>query len=178
MSADPLPDPSLELARRWYVACTKPGGEDLALQNLTRQGFTSFLPRISRTVRHARKTSQVLRPLFPRYLFVSLDLDVDRWGAVRSTIGISSLVMNGERPGPVPRGVTESIMAATNGAGGSDSHDGLIIGGTVQFLTGPFADRLGVLVRMNDAQRVGGLLELLGSQREVAVRPGQLRAVK
>jgi transcription elongation factor/antiterminator RfaH len=160
------------------VACTKPGGEDLALRNLTRQGFTSFLPRISRTVRHARKTSQVLRPLFPHYLFVSLDLDVDKWGAVRSTIGISSMIMNGERPGPVPRGVTESIMAATDRAGGSGCHNGLVIGETVQFLSGPFADRLGVLVRMNDADRVSVLLELLGSQREVDVRPGQLRAVK
>jgi transcription antitermination factor NusG len=35
----------------------------------------------------------------------------------------------------------------------------------VRFLTGPFADRLGRLVTMDDRERIGVLLEILGSER-------------
>lgn len=109
----------------------------------------------------------MLRPLFPRYLFVALDPDRDPWQAVRGTIGVSALVMAGERPCPVPAGVVEALAAAVDGAGGFDFRKRLVPGTQVRFLTGPFADRLGRLVTMDDRERVGVLLEILGGERLV-----------
>lgn len=155
------------MGTRWCVVQSQPHREALATDHLERQGYRVCLPRIARTVRHARRTRRVLRPLFPRYFFVAIDPDRDLWRAVRGTIGVSALVMAGERPCPLPAGVVEAFVAAADGAGGVDFRDRLVPGAQVRFLTGPFADRLGRLVTMDDTERVGVLLEILGSERLV-----------
>ena len=96
---------------RWYVAQTQPGREQCALLNLTRQDFTAYLPRWRKRRSHARKIDTVLAPLFPRYIFVSLDLDNMSWRSVNGTFGVSRMIANGERPAPVPRGVVEAIQS-------------------------------------------------------------------
>ncbi len=73
---------------RWYAVRTQPNQEARAEHQLQRQGFATFLPRIGKSVRHARKLRQVRAPLFPGYLFVQLDLTRDRWRAVNSTYGV------------------------------------------------------------------------------------------
>jgi transcriptional antiterminator RfaH len=50
----------------WYVAYTQPNAESRAEEHLARQGYSIYLPRCRRLVRHARKRAVVLRPLFPR----------------------------------------------------------------------------------------------------------------
>ena len=52
----------------------------------------------------------VRAPLFPRYLFVILDLERDRWLSVRSTVGVSRLFTQDGRPVPVPVGIVESLI--------------------------------------------------------------------
>ena len=90
---------------RWFLAHTQPKSEQRAELHLGAQGFRTYLPVIEKTVRHARKLKTVQAPLFPRYLFVILDLERDRWLCVRSTIGVSRLVTTQDgRPVPVPRG--------------------------------------------------------------------------
>jgi transcriptional antiterminator RfaH len=174
MTAPDQRPPEHPAEARWYVVHTQPSKELLAVANLRRQGFTTFLPQVSRTIRHARKVSEVLRPLFLRYVFVSLNVATDRWRAVRSTLGVSALIMEGERPKPVPRGLVEGFIAAVDGTGGFDFSRQLVVGGQVRFLKGPFADRLGRIVEMSDAERVHVLLEMLGTEREVEVDAGSL----
>jgi transcriptional antiterminator RfaH len=159
---------------RWYVVHAQPNKEALAVVNLERQGFRAFLPQVARTVRHARQVRHVLRPLFPRYLFVSLNVDVDRWRAVRSTHGVSGLIMEGEGPRAAPADLVEGLIAAVDGAGGFDFRRQLVAGSQVRFLSGPFADRLGRIVEMSDAERVRVLLEILGTEREVEVNAANL----
>src|SRR5215471_5201307 len=98
-------------AARWYVVHTQPNYEGRAEVNLQRQGFATYMPRYQRTRRHARKTETVLRPLFPRYLFVALDLARDRWRSIQSTFGVSQLVVAGDEPLPVPHAVIDQIRA-------------------------------------------------------------------
>ncbi len=156
--------------QRWHVVYTRPGKEAWTLANLERQGFAPFLPQISRTVRHARAVREVMRPLFPRYLFVAFDPAVDRWRAVRGTLGVSSLLMEGDRPRPVPVGLVEGLMAATGVSGSQGLAGHILPGQAVRFLRGPFADRLARVVDMSDAERVHLLLEVLGTEREVLAR--------
>src|ERR1019366_2133783 len=90
---------------RWFLAYTAPCREATAETHLRRQGFRSFLPRYLKTVRHARKLRTVKAPIFPRYLFVALNLDRDRWRSVNSTMGVVSLFMAHDRPVPAPEGI-------------------------------------------------------------------------
>jgi transcriptional antiterminator RfaH len=160
--------PGIETPRRWYVAQSQPHKELYAADNLGRLGFETFTPRLARTVRHARKTRRVLRPLFPRYLFVSLDLARDRWRSACGAFGVAALIMDGERPKPVPRGVVETFAAAADGKGGFDFSQRLVVGEEVRFVAGPFADTVGHLVEMDAAGRVAVLLEIMGAARVVS----------
>ena len=72
---------------RWYVVHTAPNGEARATAHLRRQGFETFMPRFAKLRRHARRTEKILAPLFPRYLFIQMNLSVDRWRAVNGTVG-------------------------------------------------------------------------------------------
>jgi transcriptional antiterminator RfaH len=71
--------------KQWYVVNTKAREETKALFNLKRQGFNPYLPQYKKTRRHARRTDTVLAPLFPKYLFVKFDLDMENWSWFLST---------------------------------------------------------------------------------------------
>jgi transcription elongation factor/antiterminator RfaH len=148
---------------RWFAVHSQPKREWRAEAQLVNQGFRVFLPKQLKTVRHARKFRTVLAPFFPRYLFVALDVARDHWRSVNGTFGVSFLVMAGESPQPVPIGVVEAIIAATDGNGRQvfDSH--LEMGSSVRLLAGPFADQLGRLSRLDDSGRVHVLLEIMGA---------------
>ena len=160
-----FPDDRLGLERgeRWFVARVHPNRENSAQFNLGRLGLRSFAPRVRRTVRHARKSRNVLAPLFPGYIFVILDLSRDRWRSVNSTFGVSSLIMGVEQPLPVPRGVVEGLLITGNSGLVSLGND-LEIGQKVRILSGPFADALCRLVDLDDKGRVRVLLELMGTE--------------
>jgi transcription antitermination factor NusG len=154
---------SLEQGERWFVARVHPNRENSAQFNLNRLGFRSFAPRVKRTVRHARKSRDVLAPLFPGYIFLILDLSRDRWRTVNSTFGVASLIMGLEHPMPVPYGVVEGLLMTEN-SGVVRLDNDLEIGQKVRILSGPFADALCRLVHLDDRGRVRVLLELMGTE--------------
>ena len=148
----------------WYVVHTQPNREAIAQRHLANQGFQPFLPQFVKTISHARKLHKSIAPLFPRYLFVRLDLNRDRWHSVNGTIGVSTLIMTGERPSPVKRGVVETLIASTASNGDLRFMQPLRVGERVRLVAGPFAEQLGVLQHFDAAGRVRVLLEIMGGQ--------------
>ncbi|MDA1308262.1 MAG: transcriptional activator RfaH [Proteobacteria bacterium] len=155
----------------WYVVHTQPHGELKAQRHLMRQGFEVFLPQYVKRRRHARKIELVRAPLFPRYLFVAIDMAVARWRAISSTIGVNYLVCSGNTPLPVPNGIVESIR-------GRVGEDGLVpveptipfkMGDPVQMVSGALADSHGLFQCVTDEDRVIVLLDLMGRQLRVKV---------
>jgi transcription antitermination factor NusG len=102
---------ALSNCERWYAVHTLPFAEARAERQLHRQGFRTFQPKRHKTVRHARRLSTVEAPFFPRYLFIVLDLAHHQWRSVNGTFGVSRLVMRGDQPDPLPRGVVEALIA-------------------------------------------------------------------
>lgn len=156
--------------KRWFLAHTLPHKETSAQMRLTDQGFRSFLPRCLKTVRHARRLRQVCAPLFPRYLFVALNLDRDRWRSVNGTIGVSSLVMAEGRPLPVPEGVVETLAASADRSGRLRFAHDFRPGQKVRLVHGPFAEALGVLDRLDGQGRIEVLLNIMGGAIRVRLR--------
>jgi transcription elongation factor/antiterminator RfaH len=148
---------------RWFLAHTLPKSEWKAELHLGAQGFRTYLPQIQKTIRHARQLRTVRTPLFPRYLFVILDLERDRWLSVRSTVGVSRLFTHQDcRPIPVPVGVVEALIERSE-ANVTRLDTGLVKGQHVRILCGPFADFVGTLERLDAAGRVQVLLEMMGT---------------
>jgi transcription elongation factor/antiterminator RfaH len=154
---------------RWYVARTLPQRELQAAQQLINQGFRSFVPRYWKNRRHARKVETVSVPLFPRYIFTILDRGRDRWRSINGTFGVDRLLTYAGEPQPVPHGVVERLIEATNPEGNVQFDYHLKEGQTVRLTAGPFADLVGQLERLDDNGRVRVLLELLGGRVCVAV---------
>jgi transcriptional antiterminator RfaH len=147
---------------RWFAVQCQPNRENAAALHLARQQYSVFLPRQRRAVRHARRIETVLRPFFPGYLFVQLDLASACWRPINSTFGVARLVMAGELPAPAPVGIIEELRAIFDDAGIYDGSSALVAGQRVRVVSGPFADLCGELVGLDARARVRVLLEVMG----------------
>ncbi len=155
----------------WYVVNTHAKAEYKAAWHLENQGFGVYLPQYTKQRRHARRVDTVRAPLFPRYLFVELDLDEAPWRAVMSTVGVSHLICGGGRPLALPDGIIVGIRAR-------EDENGLVPiarearyrkGDTLRITDGALVDRIGLFDGQSDQDRVTMLLDLLGRQVRVQV---------
>jgi len=103
--------------RAWYLIHSKPQRERVALDNLQRQGYESYLPLLRNRRRVAGRHAVRIEPLFPRYLFVRLSDESDDWGPIRSTLGVSRLVRFGLRPARIPDDMIAMLKDREDGDG-------------------------------------------------------------
>ena len=166
-----MPQASMsEPKRHWYVAQTKPRQERLALDNLTRQGYSAYCPRAA-LLKHRRKRWQAIdEPLFPRYLFIELAEGVDDFAPIRSTLGVTDMVRFGGRPAIIQQGVIAAIQEQEQKL---CSHVGdqpqWEAGDAVVIIDGPFAGLKAIFQKTRGADRVLVLFELLGSQNRAII---------
>jgi transcription elongation factor/antiterminator RfaH len=151
----------LKEGERWYVVQTQPHREAIAKFNLASQGFRTFLPRYTKTVRHARALKTISAPLFSRYLFVVLNLGRDRWRSVNGSRGVTSLIMQQENPVPVLDGIVETLLASSTEDGEVRFLSEVKAGGRVRLVAGPFAEQLGIIERLGESGRVRVLLDMM-----------------
>lgn len=164
---------------RWYVVHTQPQAEARAAWHLDNQGFAVYLPRYAKRRRHARRIDWVPTPLFPRYLFVGMDLAVARWRAIRSTVGVADLICHGDRPTPVPDGIVETIRAREDDGGVVKLPAAPLFdkGEPVCITEGALRGLTGLFESTTDEERVIVLLDLLGRQVRVRVPLETVQAV-
>ncbi|WP_166141414.1 transcription termination/antitermination protein NusG [Methylosinus sp. RM1] len=162
-------------AHGWVVVNTRPHQERVALENLQRQQYHAYCPLALKRVRHARRTQDVPRPLFPGYIFVEMTPQ-SRWAPICSTFGVRTLVRLGDRPSFLPSDFVETLR--------SREIDGLIakpeqafeIGQKVRIAGGAFHDFVATIVEMNERDRIVVLMELLNRPVKVKVTQTQLVA--
>lgn len=161
----------MTLHPRWFVAHTHSHAEAKAAVHLGRQGFEVYLPRYLKRRRHARRVETVAAPLFPRYLFVAVDLTAQRWRSIYSTVGVARLVCNGDEPSAVPDGVVESFRGRedANGFIKLDFRPPFRTGDKIRVLDGAFTSCLGLFDGMADRERIAILLDLLGRKVRVVL---------
>jgi len=152
---------------RWYVVRTQPHKEVRAQYHLHNQGFETFLPQITRTIRHARQFRRVRRPLFSQYIFVKLDPDRQPWRSINGTMGVMYLITADERPAPVPDSFTEMLIAMTDDSGEFHFEGTLKPGTSVHVKAGPFANFTGKLERLDANGRALLFLEMMGQEVHV-----------
>lgn len=163
---------------KWYVAQIKPNGFDRAIANLARQGFQTFSPMQNKTVRHARQLKNVLRPVFPGYLFVEFGAERSDWRKINSTFGVSKLIsFEAGTPAPVPDALMAGLRARCDNHHVLQPLDDLHSGERVRMLSGAFADFVGEVEAMvaNDCVRL--LFELMGQATRVDVPLGDVERI-
>jgi transcriptional antiterminator RfaH len=160
---------TMELHPRWFVAHTQPHAEAKAVSHLNRQGFEIYFPRYLKRRRHARRIETVAAPLFPRYLFVAVDIAAQRWRSIYSTIGVARLVCNGDEPAAVPDGIVEALKLREDASGfiKLDYRPPFRPGDKIRVLDGAFSSCLGLFESMAERERIAILLDLLGRKVRV-----------
>ena len=162
-------------AKQWYVLQTKSRHENTAAQNLNNQKFNTFTPFL-RVRKHSRgKWISVSEPLFPGYLFIELDLEMDNTAPIRSTRGAIGLVRLGATLQPFPERVLSTLMAAQESMGDAIEPARLFnMGDEVSLISGPMAGLQAIFKSRNSKERVVVLLNILGNQTQVLVSPHQI----
>ncbi len=160
---------------KWYVAQIKPNGFDRAVSNLTRQGFQTFMPMQKKTVRHARQLKNVLRPVFPGYLFIQFGADCADWRKINSTFGVARLISFEQSvPAAVPEGLMAGLQARCDAKQCLESLDNLKVGERVEMVAGAFAGFVGEVEDMVGQDNVRVLLDIMGQYARIDVQHGQL----
>lgn len=160
----------------WYVIHTKPKQEQRALVNLEHQGYECYLPMLSREKLRRGALDVTEEPLFSRYLFIRLDIarNSKGWGAIRSTRGVSNLVVFGSEPARIDNQLIEMLRYQQNILRQHPQRL-FIRGEKLLVVDGPFAG-LEAIYQMNEGEnRAMVLIELMGKVTQLKLLPASLR---
>lgn len=170
-------DRSDPAATDWMVVATHASREAYATENLERQGFVVYTPRIQRQIRHARRTSLAARPLFPSYIFVSETSARDNWRRLMSTHGVRTLLRSGDRPSLVSGDFVRALRAREVDGLLPEVVTSLRVGQEVRVEGGAFDGVVGTILELRENQRVVVLMNLLNQKSKVFVRASSLASV-
>ena len=160
----------------WYVLRSKPNKEELLWEQLNIRKVETFYPRIR--VQPVNPRARKVKPYFPGYVFVHVDLEQMGLSALQWMPGATGFVSFDHQPSVVPEGLVQAIQKkvdAINAAGGEIFVD-LEAGDRVEITSGPFAGYEAIFdSRLPGRERVRVLLQLLqGRSAKMEIHPGLL----
>ncbi|SFC95709.1 transcriptional antiterminator RfaH [Thiohalospira halophila DSM 15071] len=163
----------------WYLVYTKPQAEEQARENLTRQGYRTWLPFVRERKRVKGRYKTVVEPLFPRYLFVRLSAGLEDWSPIRSTLGVSTLVRFGTWPARVPDELVEAFRATMDETGICDLDAPPVApGDRIRITEGVMAGYEGICQARNSGERVTIMLNAAGQFTSLMLPEGQVQRVE
>ena len=154
----------------WIVVSCHAHKESVALDNLRRQDFTCYCPMLRRQVRHARRTYESVRPLFPSYVFVAMDFDRRSWRALLSTRGVRSVISCGETPSTLKNEFIESLREREVDGAILRPSTPYSVGQRVRLNTAAFDGIVATIIDIDEKDRVVVLLDLLSRPVRVNVK--------
>jgi transcriptional antiterminator RfaH len=160
-------------ALNWYLLQCKPRQDARAVENLLRQGYACYRPLLQREKLVAGRVHKVEESLFPGYLFIRLDAQ-DNWAPLRSTRGVSRLVVFSGYPLPVPAGLIEQLRQRSQQIAAEPAVPVLKAGDKVRIADGPFAELEAIFHSMDGLQRAVLLLNMLNRQQKIHLPLGSL----
>lgn len=164
--------------KSWYVAQLKPNGFDKARINLVRQGFEYFMPVRQVTIRHARNLKNVLRPVFPGYIFIKFGLDNENWRKINSTRGVNKLIsFNVDGPAKIPEPLMEGFMARCDEKQILKPISNWKKGEKARIVNGPFSDFIGQVEELVSEDRVRLLFNLIEQYRVIEMPSANLERI-
>jgi transcriptional antiterminator RfaH len=160
--------------RSWHLVHTRPRRERLALVQLERQGYEAWLPMVSECGVGRAADGGGLAPLFPRYLFVNVDVATDNTAPIRSTVGCCGLVRFGVTLATLPAQAVDAIKRRCDESGCVRLDDDWQPGSRLKVIQGPFSGFEAVFQARSSAERVSVLLHWLGVIRPVQMSSANL----
>jgi transcriptional antiterminator RfaH len=165
---------------QWYALHSHPHKEDLLWHQVESRGIEAFYPRVKVPVVNPR--ARKIRPYFPGYLFVHVDLEQTGISVLNWMPYSTGLVSFGGEPSIVSDALIHALekrIGQINAAGG-EVFENLKPGDPVVIQDGPFAGYEAIFdIRLSGSERVRVLLKLLSSRNlPLELQAGQIRKKK
>ncbi|MBQ2657772.1 MAG: transcription termination/antitermination factor NusG [Erysipelotrichaceae bacterium] len=158
--------------KEWYVVNTYAGHENRVKDNLEKRletmGISDNLFRIvvaeeTQIEVKNEKSKEVVKNIFPGYLFVEMIMTDEAWYVVRNTPGVTGFIGSsggGAKPFPVKQDEIEKILRRI-GQSDKNIEVDFAVGDSVKILSGPFSGMEGKVESMNDQTQVATVLIIL-----------------
>lgn len=154
--------------RNWCAVYTKARSETLAEVSLRQRGILTFYPKL--VLPGSAKRKRQLVPLFPNYLFVSLDLLSNEPGFVTWCPGVKRLLNFDGVPATIDNSAVSFLMDQAAPDATITACSNLKPGQEVTIERGPFEGLIGIIETPPNARgRVKVLLQLLNRPTKVDV---------
>jgi len=150
------------LVKTWCIAQIKPNSYCYAIQNLERQGFETFLPKIKITQRKENKFVVKNVYVFPGYMFVCFDPHTISWTKINSTYGVSKILTFSNKPAEISSDLILELKNRYEINSKPTQKKKLQKGDSIKFYTGPFTDLLAKVESVDEKNRIWILLEGMG----------------
>ena len=163
------------MSKEWFILQFKPNSHHLAVKNLNRQGFETFLPLYDNTSRRTSRFINTSKPLFPGYMFIRFDKAKSEWHKINSTYGVSRLITFGSILKSIPTIFVDHLTKRYDLSGKLLPIQKLKEGDQVAILTGPFADFIATVEKYEADHRILILMDLMGRKTKIQIEAERLQ---
>ena len=158
------------LDKKWFIAQIKPNSYNSAIQNLERQGFETFLPKMKITQRQKDKFIDKNVYVFPGYMFVCFDPDIIMWSKINSTYGVSKILTFNKKPSEISSDLILELKNRYEINSNPTQKTKLLKGDSIKFYTGPFADLIAKVESVDEKNRIWILFEAMGGYQRLKLK--------
>ena len=158
------------LDKKWFIAQIKPNSYHIATQNLERQSFETFLPKMEITKRQKNKFLVNSVYVFPGYMFVFFDPHIITWTKINSTYGVLKILTFSNKPAEISSDLILELKNRYEINSNLTQNEKLQKGDSIKFYTGPFADLIAKVESVDEKKRIWILLEAMGGYQRLKLQ--------
>jgi len=158
------------LEKKWCIAQIKPNSHNSAIQNLERQGFQIFLPKMEITQRKENKFVVKNVYVFPGYMFVCFDPNIITWTKINSTYGVSKILTFSNKPAEISSDLILELKNRYEINSNLTQKEKLQKGDSIKFYRGPFTDLIAKVESVDEKNRIWILLEAMGGYQRLKLQ--------
>ena len=156
--------------KNWLVAQIKPHSYDLAVRNLERQGFETFLPKMKTTIKKEKKFINKYVPVFPGYIFVGVVPLNSNWIKINSTYGVVKILFFNEKASHICNDIVLTLKNRYETKINQKPKEDLKVGDAIKFNSGPFVDLIARVEALDKQDRIFLILEAMGGNRKLKLQ--------
>ena len=129
---------------------------------------------VERTNQKSTRLINILRPLFPGYMFVAFDLNQTHWYKINSTLGVLKLLNFNDKPEAIP---IDFILELKNRC---DINGKLLLpnilkkGNKIEILTGPFSNFIAQIENIDKEKCIWALMTFMEQSRRFQLKPNEV----
>lgn len=154
----------------WYLVKTKFNQEQIATVNLENQNFKVYCPRSIISNKNV--------VLFPGYIFIQLDQNLQNFSAIKSTKGVINFVRFGLSFAKIPNNVIDLIKKNEFlTAQKIISLDNFNKGDNVKITDGVFKNCIAIFKSIKADERVTLLMNLMGQEQSININKNSIIAL-